>query len=65
LREGADDVRYALTLESMIERADAAAAKPVREAYEKLLARMRAAGGQTPEMPGVRRALVELILKLL
>jgi hypothetical protein len=64
LREGVDDVRYALTLESMIEKADPAVAKPVRAAYEGLLGRMRGARRGRAEVDGFRRALVELMLKL-
>jgi hypothetical protein len=64
LREGADDVRYAMTLESMLEKANDGPAHAVRADYEKWLAGVRKAKPKDRDVPGYRASLVEFLLRL-
>jgi hypothetical protein len=63
LREGVDDVRYAMTLESLLED-PTGPAETVRKEYQAWLKQVQEARPRNADVPRFRDALVDFILRL-
>ena len=65
MREGVDDVRYAMTLESLLKDDTSAAALKIKEEYDSWRKETRIARPGISEIPGLRDKIISFILRLL